>query len=134
MKTISCACDRFEHIVRWIARVVSVLSIGLMLLFAVGEGVPNPLAIPLREGMGVLCLGGVLIGLAIAFRFETLGASIALGAWLLLQAIEIGANNRPAFNFAFALLVAPAVLYLIIPVWRRWKSVMIARQAPPATP
>jgi hypothetical protein len=135
MKIVNCSCDRFEVIVRGLARFVSVLSMGLLVVFAVGGGVPNPLDLPLREALALNCLGGILIGLAIAFWNEILGAGIALGSWVVFQAIEIGANDHPAFNVAFAAMVAPAVLYLIIPIWRRWKAGMVARQAPPvATP
>jgi len=69
-------------IVRWVARVLSVLCVGIILLFIVGEGgLSHPVRFTLREGIGLLCFPlGVTVGMVLAWWREGIGAAVTIGS------------------------------------------------------
>ena len=98
-----------------LARLWSIASIGILVLFISGQGLP-PLTLK------SLCFPfGVILGLALAWRFERAGGAIAIGAVLLFYLLEYagggGFPNGPWF-FAFA---APGLLFLA-------NGILVARQ------
>jgi hypothetical protein len=105
----------------WIARIWSLAGIAFVLVFVFGEvfgghGV-RPTA---AEWIGLaLWLGGVGIGLAVAWCRKGLGGAIALGSlvgfyfWNLL---ERGRFRRGPY---FLLVAAPGVLFLLLSILSR---------------
>ena len=69
-------------ITRWIARVLSVLSIGIILLFFIGEAdFSAPINISAREWIGLLFFPvGIIVGMVLAWRWEGLGTAITVGS------------------------------------------------------
>lgn len=108
------------NVLRWLARICALLSIGFVLLFLFGEGLavdgvwPTP-----AEWVGLLFFPfGLAIGLLIAWRNELLGGFIAVGsvlAFYLWSGIVQGALPRGPY---FLLLALPALLFLIV-AWRK---------------
>jgi hypothetical protein len=103
-------------IVRWIARILSGLFIILCLMFFVGEALvplilfPAPDATPLTgNAMLQLTLTGLsLLGLALAWKWEAIGGSIALAAYVIVGIINPG---------AFIIFPVPLSALLFLACW-----------------
>ena len=99
---------------RWIARVCSILSVGVLLLFFVGEGF-NPTKVAPREWVGLLFFPfGVVVGLMLAWWREGLGGVISVGSllafYVLYGLLLSGAIPRGS---AFLLFAAPGGLFVV---------------------
>lgn len=96
----------------WSARILSILSIGTVLLFAFGEGF-NPFHFSSRELILSLFFPlGVCLGMALAWRWEGIGGFITLVSLLLFYLV-----NRilsPRFpGPALVVFAAPGFLFLL---------------------
>ena len=96
-------------IFRWIARVIGTMLVGLTLMLAIGEGVPNLFTQPFSVQLGFLALALVLIGILIAWRWEFIGGLLSLGGWVLFIFAERVSLQRSVF---FILLGLPSLLFL----------------------
>jgi hypothetical protein len=100
--------------VRWFARAVSVLSIGLLLLFFIGEGF-SPHGIATREWIGLLFFPfGVVVGIAVAWKREVLGSLLSIGSlagFYLVYGLLL--SGRLPRGYAFAAFTSPAFLFLL---------------------
>lgn len=103
------------RVLRIIARIWSLLSIGFILLIFVGEALngERPAPTPLEWFGLALFPGGVLLGLIIAWRYEGLGGIVtlsSLGAFYIWNFLQSG---RLAGGPFFFLAAAPGLLFLI---------------------
>jgi hypothetical protein len=96
-------------IFRWIARVIGAVVIGLTLLIAIGEGVPNLFAQPFVVQIGFLALALLLLGILLAWRCELPGGIVSLAGWILFILAERVNWRHSAF---FILLGVPSLLFL----------------------
>ena len=100
-------------IVRWTARILSILSAGILLLFLVGEGdFSQPIRLSPQEWIGLFFFPfGVIAGMVVAWRREGLGAGITLGslvAFYVFQFIMRGKFPRGPY---FAIFASPGILF-----------------------
>ncbi len=99
------------RIVRWAARIWSIGSIGLILLFIIGEGI-NPTA-P-REWLGLLFFPfGISLGMILAWRKEGLGGIITAGSLLIFYGIHYATAGRFPKGWAWLVFAAPGFLFLL---------------------
>ena len=99
-------------VLRWLARLSSVVALVFVVVFAAGEGLPLH---SLRASEGVyltLFLVALLANLA-SWRWERVGASIALLGLLGLIVVEGVAAGRLPGAWFFALVGIPAVCFLL---------------------
>ena len=103
--------------VKWIrlsARVTSLLSVSLLLLFLVGGG-PGQRAVAAREWIGLLFFPfGVVVGMLVAWKREALGGFLSIGSLMcfyLVYGVILG--DGPPRGWAFAMFTAPAFLFLL---------------------
>ncbi len=96
-------------IFHWIARVIGTVLVGLTLILAIGEGMPNLFTQPFIIQIGFLALALVLSGILLAWRWEFLGGIISLVGWILFILVERVSFRHSAF---FILLVVPSLLFL----------------------
>ena len=112
---------------RWTARVWSVISISLILLFFVGEGF-SPAQVAPKEWVGLVFFPvGVVVGMLVAWRKESWGGGITVlslfafygvyGYWLS------GAFPR---GWAFVVFSAPGILFLVTALLSQRKQQEIA--------
>jgi hypothetical protein len=94
---------------RWIARVLGIVLVGLLLLIAVGEGVPSPFSHPFVITMGLLAIILVPLGILLAWRWEFLGGIMSLAGRILFVVAETINWRHPFF---FILLAVPGLLFL----------------------
>jgi hypothetical protein len=100
---------------RWIAKIWSMLSVALLLLFFFGEGIEMAKVAP-AEWLGLLFFPvGVAVGLLIAWWKEGLGGTITLLSLVAFYVIY-GLLLRGSFptGWAFPLFAAPGLLYLVL--------------------
>lgn len=91
---------------RWVARIWSVASVGLLCAFLVGEGLP-----PLTA-MVMLFPFCVMLGLVLAWWFERVGGLIAAVSILLFYALHfINYGGLPG-GYVFLLFSAPSVIFI----------------------
>ena len=113
-------------LIRWIARVMSVLVLIFLLAFLIGEGFmgDDPLVMPtVQEWVSLLFFPiGLLIGLGVGWWHELWGGLIGVGAILLFYLIDILFTGTPPSGFWFILLTVPAMLFLILGLINRTRS------------
>jgi hypothetical protein len=98
--------DRSVKALRWVARVWSIASVGLICAFLLAEGLPpftaNAMLFPF----------GVMLGLILAWRFERIGGLAAALSIVLFYVLEYASNGRLPKGYAFMLISAPGVIFL----------------------
>lgn len=112
-----------ESAVKWTARLAGAVSSGLLGLFVVshiGAGEMKPDAF---EMVGLLCFPfGVMLGLALAFRFDTVGAITAITSCTAFYAWHFNRSGELPSGIFFLLFTSPAVFFLISAWLRRTQS------------
>jgi peptidoglycan/LPS O-acetylase OafA/YrhL len=99
--------------IRGVARILSALMIGGVLLIFVGEADDSLLRLTANEAMLMVVFWTAVIGLAIGWRAERLGGSLAVGGVLLFCGLYWFAAGSLPKSWYFALLAVPGVLFLI---------------------
>jgi hypothetical protein len=98
---------------RWLARLTSLASIGMLALFLFGEQFPVG-RITAREWIGLAFFpAGVAIGMIIAWRKEGLGAAISIASLLGFYTIFGWLLGSRVSGPWFIVFVSPAFLFLI---------------------
>jgi hypothetical protein len=111
---------------RWLARVLSLGTIGIIGAFAFGEGTPTAAEWLLLAFFPI----GLVVGLVLAWWREIPGALLALGSMAAFYAIHfVSRGTLPAGPY-FAVLVSPAVVFLAAGLTSR----MAGTPRPPAPP
>lgn len=101
-------------VVRWTARTLGTLVLGLLVVLAIGEGVPNPCTQPLSVNLLSLGLLTMVAGLLVAWRWEGIGGSLILGGLAFFVSVNHGIRPNAVFGTFFLV----GVLYLLC--W--WKT------------
>ncbi len=106
---------------RWIARAGSLLSIGLILLFLIGEGFDTT-QVTLKQWIGLLFFpSGVVIGMIVAWWKEDVGAGISilsLFAFYGVYGFLLGSHIQ---GWAFIVFSSPSFLFLLYSIISRNK-------------
>jgi len=112
----------WTRVVRWTARVWSIASIGLVLLFLVGEGI-NPTTS--TEWLGFLFFPvGICVGMVLAWWRERLGGSITIGSLLVFYVIHLATAGTLPKGWAWLAFAAPGFLFLLC--WYRSRKASTA--------
>lgn len=105
-------------VVRAAARATGLAMFMLVVAFAVGQGLPDPSAMPLPVALEFLFLLVMTAGVVVGWRWEVTGALATLGALACFNVVEVVVNQRFA-GPAFLLFAVPATLYLACAWLRR---------------
>jgi len=73
---------------RWAARVLGTLWCGLVVVFAIGEGMPSPSALPLPEQVAMAAAGLWILGCVMGWRWDAAAAAVILLASVVFHLIE----------------------------------------------
>jgi hypothetical protein len=100
-------------IIRWVARVLSVLSVGILLLFFIGEAdFSQPVRLTPQEWTGVLLFpAGVVVGMIVAWRREGIGSGIAVGSLLAFYVLDLVTTGTFPSGPFFLLFTSPGILF-----------------------
>ena len=115
--------DRFERICRRLARVWSLVAVGVFAYLAIRIGAPRSTSYqPWEETASVVALGVTAVGLALAWKWEGTGGALALAAGIGLGALA-ALEYHPALALGAAVLfLVPAVLFLL--AWQRTRTLL----------
>jgi hypothetical protein len=105
---------RSVTILRWLARILSIASIVILLLFLFGEGDFSEIgAITVREWLLVLCFpGGVVLGMIIGWWREGIGGALTAGSLLIFYGATLGLYGSLPSGPWFLLFALPGLLFL----------------------
>ena len=96
---------------RWTARVIAALLLGLFLIFAIGEGLPNLLTLSPAQQAETLAFAFVFGGILIGWRWELVGGLLSLvSAGFFLSSVGGPAWFVVALAIPGALLITSALL------------------------
>ena len=95
----------------WSARITGLMLVGMVLLFIVGEGPPNPLNAPPSVQVEFLGMGLMLAGFLLGWRWEALGGILAVTGFAAFVVTELVVNGRPPGG-AILFFVIPGILFL----------------------
>lgn len=110
---------------RWTARILGTLLISVVVMIAIGEGMPNPFTQPVGVQVGFLALALLLLGMIAGWRWELAGGLLSLAGWFLFVGVAIK-SPRALHPFVLALAL-PGALYLLSALSRRYSE-----KTPPA--
>lgn len=96
---------------KWVARGLSILFSGLLLLFFIGEGF-DPAEVTVREWLGLLFFPlGLVVGMAVGWWREGLGAAIAIGSVAAFYVVETVVGGDPPGGPYILLCASPGFLF-----------------------
>jgi hypothetical protein len=102
---------------RWTARILGTLLVLMIVLIAVGEGMPNVFTQPVSVQVGFLALALMMIGILAGWRWELAGGILSLVGWgLFVMAVLHPARG---LNWFVSALAVPGILYLAGALLRR---------------
>jgi hypothetical protein len=104
---------KVDLIVRWLARIIGTLLLLTIGLFAVGEGVPNPLGLSAEELIGFFAILMIAAGYLVGWKWELHAGVMILTGIAIFCAMEIILYHRvPKLGWFFWVMVVPGLLYL----------------------
>jgi hypothetical protein len=100
-------------VLRWLARALSLFSVGVILLFLVGEGF-DPSEVSLRQWAALVMFPGAVVGgMIVAWRREGLGGAITVTGLLALYLYSFFLNGVLPRGPYLLILSAPGFLFLL---------------------
>jgi len=108
----------FEYAIHWIPRVMGTLLFLMLIVFAIGEGVPNPMKQPLVVRIEMIAMFIMWLGLIIAWKSELIGGMLVLLGYTCFCVVEWQA---PSIKFPFGLFLFVGLLYMLS-WWSRKKQ------------
>ena len=98
---------------RWLARLTSIVTLGIVAMFLLAEPF-KPWNVRPREWVGFVCFPiGVMLGLIIAWWREGLGAAISLCSLAMFYLVYGWLMGSHVNSLAFLVFTSPAFLFLI---------------------
>jgi hypothetical protein len=102
---------------RWMARIIGSLLVVLVVIIAIGEGMPNPFTQPALVQVGFLALAMIMIGILGGWRWELAGGVISLAGWCLF--VGSVTDFRRGLNWFIWILAMPGFLFVISALLKR---------------
>ena len=114
--------------IRWTARIWSIVSIGLVLAFLVGEGF-DPAKFKATEWLGFLFFPvGISVGMILAWWREGFGGIITVVSLLTFYIINLATTGTLPKGWAWLVFAAPGFLFLVCWYWSRKAKTAESRQ------
>ena len=113
--------QKITSIIRWTARILSVVSIGLVLLFMVGEGFDYTRIKPNEWVLFIFFPFGISIGMLLSWWQEGIGGIITAGCLLMFYVVHFVIAGKIPHGLAFLVFTIPGFLFLLC--WYRTRKV-----------
>lgn len=107
---------------RRLARFLSLLSLGLLLFFVLGEGSWPIQLTPSELAMFILFPVGVALGLAIGWRRELLGGIVAVSSLAMFYFVHFVVDGRFPGGPWFLIFTLPGFLFFALGFWRQMRA------------
>ena len=112
---------RLTQAIRWTARAWAIVTIGVVLLLSVGEGLYPATS---AEWIGLLLYpGGICLGMILAWWREGLGGGITVGSLVGFYALHTATAGNLPKGGAWLVLAVPGFLFLWC--WKRSRSLTV---------
>ena len=108
---------RIISILRWLTRLMGVLLILVIILFALGEHLPNPSILTLEEKLEFIALFIMLAGLIFAWKYEAYGGLTVIAGYIFFCIIERKILGQGVF------FIFPVVGLSFLLCWWRTKAI-----------
>ncbi len=119
MRTISVSLFRLEATVRWTARVLAVVLVGVILVMFIGVGGVYPVKLQGTELIQMVFLWTACIGILLAWHWQVIGGTISLVGMLLFFTVEfVARGGLPRGLFPYLMLL-PGILFMVSSVLTR---------------
>lgn len=106
-------------VLRWVARLGSLVSLAFLLLFFFGEEM-NLSQLTTAEILGLLFFPvGITVGMLLGWHWETLGGAVTVLSLLAFYKVMYAASGRFPEGIWFALFALPGLLFLYCGLSRR---------------
>jgi len=125
MKSLPVPLVRLEVGVRWTARLLTALFVGLVLVMFGGatlEGGSTPLKLKGVEPIQMVFFWIACIGMVIAWRWQVVGGMLSLAGMILFFAVEFAVNGRLPRGLLLYLMLLPGILFMVDGFIRRSMS------------
>jgi hypothetical protein len=109
-------------ILRWTARILSILSIGVVLLFMIGEGFNLSGFKTKTFFMALFFPIGFYLGMMVAWKREGLGGMITVASLAAFYIVHMITSTRFPKGPTLVILALPGFLFLVYGVWIRLKT------------
>ena len=111
-------------VTRWLARVLSVIFIGIILLFFIGEAdFSQPIRLTPGEWIAVLFFPvGVVAGMILGWWREGVGAAVAVGSLSAFYVLDVITTGNPPSGPFFVLFTSPGILFGVSWLLRRYEK------------
>jgi hypothetical protein len=104
--------SRTAQIVRWIARIISIIIILGVLAIYIGEGGFNPMKLTGSEAVMMVFFWVCVIGLVVAWKWPLVGGFISVGGMVLFIIGEVIITGHPPRGLAFETMMIPGLLFI----------------------
>jgi hypothetical protein len=108
----------FQTGLRWAARGLAAVLVGIVVVIFIGQGF-NPLRLTPSEAVQMMFFWATCIGMMIAWRWELLGGGLATVSMTLFYLNELMLTGRFPHGFMFRLMLLPGLLFLASGISRR---------------
>lgn len=113
MSSLHRSTLRLETALRWSARLLAGILVGLVLVIFIGEGGFDPLKLRPIEALQMALFLSTCLGMVIAWRWPLSGGAISTIGILLFFAIEFALAGRFPSGPIFHLMLVPGILFLL---------------------
>ena len=111
-------------VLRWVARLASLASLGFVLFFMIGEGF-NPLKMTARDlALGVFFPYGIFAGMVLAWWREGWGGCVTVACFLAFYAVHFVISGTLPRGPWLAIVASPGALFLLSSLLARRSSRM----------
>jgi hypothetical protein len=107
---------------RWTARLLAAILVGLVVVIYIGEGGFNPLKLSTVEAVQHVFFFTTLAGMILAWRWPLAGGTISIVGILMFFAVEFVVTGRLPHGL-FPLMPLPGILFVLSALIRRRLSV-----------
>ena len=121
MENLIQSPSKLTNMIRWSARILSAVSIGIILLFMVSEGFDYTRIKPSEWILFLFFPFGVSIGMILAWWKEAAGGSMTVGSLLMFYVVHFAISGKFPHGWAWLVFTIPGFLFLIC--WYRIQKV-----------
>ena len=112
---------KLTNLIRWAARILSLVSVGMVMLFIIGEGF-DIARVKLSEWLLFLFFPfGISIGMILAWWQEGIGGTITVGSLVMFYVVHFAIAGMFPHGWAFLVFTIPGFLFLLY--WHRTRKV-----------
>jgi hypothetical protein len=112
MRSLPIPLTRLEVSVRWTARALTALLVGVVLVIFIGEGF-NPLRLKGIEVVQMVLFWTACVGMVLAWRWPVSGGSLSIGGMILFFTVELAVTGGFPRGLFFYLMLLPGILFLV---------------------